>query len=318
MNYNSVCLIIALGCTQALASEEESQDLSNLLSSAEDSEDIIVANNKEGASSEENSKESYGPKKDIEESLKNIFFADDASDDKDFDAQEVNKHVSENGEESEEEKKEKEETSDIPKESESEPGNIIGSYVLWRPYILDYTSILQAEQDYYKSMVHIREFLERGFSTEEDEEKENLGWKDDAKQLDLPSRVAALTSSNEPDLYDNIADSFHNLKETLNEAVSRPEVKDNMFYILIGLTGFLMLALFNDNICKKQEARTVQDHYLLPDSGASAKLPTYEECVKADKNILVNIGDNEALNKVDLNLPVFVVEKDGQQRTNRE
>ena len=34
-----------------------------------------------------------------------------------------------------------------------------------------------------------------------------------------------------------------------------------------------------------------QDHYLLPDSGASAKLPTYEECVKADKNILVNIGD---------------------------
>ena len=35
-----------------------------------------------------------------------------------------------------------------------------------------------------------------------------------------------------------------------------------------------------------------QDHYLLPDSGASAKLPTYEECVKADKNILVNIGDN--------------------------
>ena len=77
-----------------------------------------------------------------------------------------------------------------------------------------------------------------------------------------------------------------------------------------------------------------QDHYLLPDSGVSAKLPTYEECVKADKNILVNIGDNgddldpiisvlsyyfsEALNKVDLNLPVFVVEKDGQRRNNRE
>ena len=47
-------------------------------------------------------------------------------------------------------------------------------------------------------------------------------------------RVAALTSNNEPDLYDNIADSFNNLKETVNDVVSRPEVKDNMFYILMG------------------------------------------------------------------------------------
>ena len=84
MNCVPVCLIIVLGCAQALASNEESQDLSNLLSSAEDPEDIILANNEEGASSEENSKESYGPEKDIEESLKNIFFADDSSNDKDF------------------------------------------------------------------------------------------------------------------------------------------------------------------------------------------------------------------------------------------
>ena len=44
-------------------------------------------------------------------------------------------------------------------------------------------------------------------------------------------RVAALTSKDEPDLYDNLANSFNNLKERLNYVVSRPEVKDNMFYI---------------------------------------------------------------------------------------
>ena len=47
-----------------------------------------------------------------------------------------------------------------------------------------------------------------------------------------------------------------------------------------------------DNESAKLFSSLPQDHYLLPDSGASAKLPTYEECVKADKNILVNIGDN--------------------------
>ena len=50
--------------------------------------------------------------------------------------------------------------------------------------------------------------------------------------------------------------------------------------------------MFTFNIESGKLFFTLQDHYLLPDSGASAKLPTYEECVKADKNILVNIGDN--------------------------
>ena len=69
-----------------------------------------------------------------------------------------------------------------------------------------------------------------------------------------------------------------------------------------------MLTLVNDNFIKKKESRTnqvivilafhwdyesplTQDHYLLADTGASAKLPTYEECIKADKNILVTLAD---------------------------
>ena len=103
------------------------------------------------------------------------------------------------------------------------------------------------------SVAYIKDFLWGRFDTEEDEGEEKMGWKDDAKQLDLPrcyqfamvldwfnyyylnlGRVAALTSNDEPDLYDNIAHSFNKLKETVNDVVSRPEVKDNMFYILMG------------------------------------------------------------------------------------
>ena len=35
-------------------------------------------------------------------------------------------------------------------------------------------------------MAYIKDFLEGGFDIEEDEGKEKMGWKDDAKQLDLP------------------------------------------------------------------------------------------------------------------------------------
>ena len=84
MNYIPVCLVIFIGCVQALGSDDtsdKSEDFSNLLSSEEDSKDIIVADNKEGSSSEENSKEKYGQKIYIEDALKTVLFSDDASDD---------------------------------------------------------------------------------------------------------------------------------------------------------------------------------------------------------------------------------------------
>jgi len=197
-----------------------------------------------------------------------------------------------------------------------EQGNVYWSYVLWRPSVLDDSGLQESQKNYYKSLDYIQNFFNGGFKDNMNEEKDEQGWKDDFKQLDLP-RVSALTSNSEPDFYDNVAESFTNLKETMNDVVSRPEVKDNMFYIIMGLTGFLLLVFLNDNLFNKQKPRNAQNHYLLPDTGASAKLPTYDECMKAEKNIHVIIGENEVFNKVDLSLPVFAVDKEKGERNNK-
>ena len=46
---------------------------------------------------------------------------------------------------------------------------------------------------------------------------------------------SALKANKEPSLYDNFANDFNQLKEKVNDVVSRPDVKDNMFYILMGI-----------------------------------------------------------------------------------
>jgi len=37
----------------------------------------------------------------------------------------------------------------------------------------------------------------------------------------------------------------------------------------------------------------IKDHYRLPNTGSSAKLPTYDECMMADGNILMNINESD-------------------------
>jgi len=126
-------------------------------------------------------------------------------------------------------------------------------------------------------------------------------------------RVSALQANDEPDMLDNFVDSFNSMNEKIHQVASTPEFKQNIFYFLMGIVGFLMLALFNDNFSKKKEPRTVQDHYFLADTGSTAKLPSYEECIKTDKNILVNMENSEVFNKVDLSLPVLVVDMEDKE-----
>jgi len=205
------------------------------------------------------------------------------------------------------EENEREGESNLAEKTNEEHKNTYQSYVLWRPSVFDDSGLLQSHQ-------HLLSFLGNFMSegqVEEDkvEESDSAGWKDDMKEMDLP-RVSALTSRDEPTMYDNLVNTVNSMKETVNNVASRPEVKDNMSYILMGLMGFLLLMLLNENLFGKSKPSSVQNHYLLQDTGAAAKLPTYEECMKAEKNILVSIGDKDVFNKVDLSLPVFAVTKD--------
>merc|ERR1712179_436474 len=205
------------------------------------------------------------------------------------------------------EENEREGESNLAEKTNEEHKNTYQSYVLWRPSVFDDSGLLQSHQ-------HLLSFLGNFMSegqVEENkvEESDSAGWKDDLKEMDLP-RVSALTSRDEPTMYDNLVNTVNSMKETVNNVASRPEVKDNMSYILMGLMGFLLLMLLNENLFGKSKPSSVQNHYLLQDTGAAAKLPTYEECMKAEKNILVSIGDKDVFNKVDLSLPVFAVTKD--------
>jgi len=192
--------------------------------------------------------------------------------------------------------------------SDKEKRKSYHSYVLWRPSVLDDSGLMQTERNYYNLMVSISNFFNGDLQEEEEkeEETEKQGRNDDITQLDLP-RISALTAKDEPTVYDNFVDTVNNMKVTVNDVVSRPEVKDNMFYIIMGLTAFLLLAFLNENLFKKTKPRTVQNHYLLPNTGAALKLPTYDECMKAEKNLLVNI---EVFNDADLTLPVVAVLED--------
>jgi len=195
---------------------------------------------------------------------------------------------------------------DLP-ESQQEQHHVIWTYVLWHPRVFEEDNQLL---NHYQTF----QFLKNMFQTQQDGDQDGVrqGWQDDREQLDLP-RVSALQANDEPDMLDNFVDSFNSMNEKIHQVASTPEFKQNIFYFLMGIVGFLMLALFNDNFSKKKEPRTVQDHYFLADTGSTAKLPSYEECTKTDKNILVNMENSEVFNKVDLSLPVLVVDMEDKE-----
>jgi len=199
----------------------------------------------------------------------------------------------------------KEGNGDKLSDSRKEPSHVIWSYVLWRPKVWDDEdkSPFMDLSDVWPTK-HLTKYLETGG---EKVEQGRGGWREDRTQLDLP-RVDALTSNDENSYLNDIGDTLANWKESIQRVSSMPDFRQNVLYIVMGLTAFLILFVINENIFKNTEPRTIQDHYILPDTGLAAKLPTYEECIKADKTLLVNMDDTVVFNKVDLSLPVVAVD----------
>jgi len=213
--------------------------------------------------------------------------------------------ITEEDKENENEESESEDETKLGEKLHEEHTNVYESYVLWRPSILDNSGLLKSQQHF---LTFLGNFVSEG-QREQDEHDERGGWRGDMNEMDLP-RVSALRSGEEPTMYDNLVSTVNNMKEAVNDIASRPDVKNNMSYILMGLMGFMLLMFLNENLSGKSKENSIKNHYLLQDTGAAAKLPTYEECMKTEKNILVSIGDQDAFNKVDLSLPVIAVTKD--------
>jgi len=200
-------------------------------------------------------------------------------------------------------------------ESKEDPGHL-RTYILWHP---------MNQQQAYQAFNVMFNLAQKMFEDMDDldnldnENEIKRGWQDDRRQLRLPHfqpKVAALTSIDDEatDVYDKVADSLNNLKNKIQETVSEPAFKENMFYLLMTICCFLLLVALYDNCTEDSPAEPEEDNFLLfPDKAAAAKLPSYEDCIKADKVLAVDLidvhGVKEAgdITKKDLNLSLSVV-----------
>jgi len=202
-------------------------------------------------------------------------------------------------------------------ESKEDPGHL-RTYILWHP--MDQQQAYQAFNVMFNLAQKMFEDMDE-LDNLDNEKEIRRGWQDDRRQLRLPHfqpnpRVAALTSVEDEatDVYDKVADSLNNLKNKIQETVSEPAFKENMFYLLMTICCFLLLVALYDNCTEDTPAEPEEDHFLLfPDKASAAKLPTYEDCIKADKVLAVDLIDvhevREAgdITKKDLNLSLSVV-----------
>jgi len=206
--------------------------------------------------------------------------------------------------------------------SEEDPGHL-RTYILWHP---------MSQQQAYQAFNVMFNLAQKMF--EDMDDLDNLdnkkgtlrGWQDDRRQLRIPQyhpQVAALTSIDDEatDVYDKVVDSISDLKNKIQETVTEPAFKENMFYLLMTICCFLLLVALYDNCTEDTSPEPEEDHFILfPDKAAAAKLPSYEDCIKADKILAVDLTDvhkvKEAgdITKKDLNLSVVLDEDDTQNK----
>eukprot|EP00090_Calanus_glacialis_P007689 TRINITY_DN16132_c0_g1_i3.p1 TRINITY_DN16132_c0_g1~~TRINITY_DN16132_c0_g1_i3.p1 ORF type:complete len:408 (+),score=111.96 TRINITY_DN16132_c0_g1_i3:137-1360(+) len=201
---------------------------------------------------------------------------------------------------------------------QEEPAHVVRTYILLHP--MDQQHAFQA----YNMMFNIVQKMFQkmdDMNNSDDDKQVGAGWKDDRRQLRIPQyqpRVAALTSPGDQasEVYNKVVDSLDNLKGKIQEAVSRPEFKENVFYCLMAICCFLLLTALYDSCTEDQAPETEEDHFLLPNKAATVKLPTYEDCIKADKYVSGDAKDTKAakdvedvgnMTKADLSLSFSVV-----------
>jgi len=216
-----------------------------------------------------------------------------------------------------------------------EPDHVVRTYVLYHPFgqVEEDPSQETAYQTYNLMMDMVKRMFQRMDMDMVDTDKGNKdmfrGWKDDTKQLRLPQfqpRSSAFTNQEEDDtndVYNKIVESLGKLKANIDDTVSQPEFKENLFYILMTISCFLLLTALYDNCTETDTDDTDTED----DSAVLVKLPSYEECIKTDGYITVDIVDTKHNKEAEedkqggendmtkVNLSLSVVLGDGQMET---
>jgi len=202
----------------------------------------------------------------------------------------------------------------------------VWTYVLWRPsFSADgLPSLSQADaQESYAQMVELIKSMMGGWDMSGNELESRRGgwlgeeatgrggWRDDRMQLKLPEETAAALKSRSEgggSFYSKLTQSLGDVKEKVEKTFRAPGFQQDLYYILIGLSGFLLITTALNSVFSKKEERTsMEDHYFLNGKTAGAKLPTYEDCIKADRELVMDITEQENYTKKNLSLPTFVV-----------
>eukprot|EP00092_Neocalanus_flemingeri_P013615 GFUD01014684.1.p1 GENE.GFUD01014684.1~~GFUD01014684.1.p1 ORF type:complete len:426 (+),score=134.15 GFUD01014684.1:229-1506(+) len=189
-------------------------------------------------------------------------------------------------------------------------------YILWHPMNQE-----NAYQSYNMIMSMVQSMLQE--VDMEDERQMAGGWKDDRRQLRFPQfqpRVSALTGQDDTDgVYNKVADTLDSLKTKIQETISQPEFKENLFFVLMTICCFLLLSAIYDNCTADSAADTEEDHYHLADTSSTVKLPSYDDCIKADRYLVKDTRDMKdagVINKADLGLSLTVVLEDEEMEQN--
>jgi len=134
------------------------------------------------------------------------------------------------------------------------------------------------------------------------------GQRDDNRQLAWPfpySGPQAMTAEEDEtsSLYVQVSSSLKDLRDNIEMATGSAGFHEHLFYFLLGLSGLLMLSsVINSAICPKRSES--EDHFYLPPGEAlPVKLPSYDECIKAD----MDMGIVEQEYKINLSLPVVAI-----------
>merc|ERR1711915_835291 len=167
-------------------------------------------------------------------------------------------------------------------EEENKPMHVVRTYIMWEPVGQ------QRALEMYNSMMSLTQYL---FQQMDDLELNDegrparAGWRDDRRQLRIPAlhpRASALTSEGE-EVYEKVTDSLRSFKDRVLETLSSPEFKQSLFYCLLTICCFLLLLALYDNCVDDSKEEDDEEEVVLPEKGVMVKLPSYEECIMADK-----------------------------------
>jgi len=197
----------------------------------------------------------------------------------------------------------------------------VWTYVLWRPsFSADGLPSLTQEdaRESYAQMVRLIKKLMGGWEMPDDQvfelpggQQQRGGWRDDRMQLKIPEETAAAAmarSEEDGSFYSQLTQSLGNVREQVQNTFRAPGFQQDLYYILIGLSGFLLITTaLNSVFSRREQQPIVEDHYFLNGKTAGAKLPTYEDCIKADRELVMDITNQEDYTKKNLALPTFVV-----------